>query len=231
MRKMIAAFCLCLSTLILQGGCDTRATDKEDMEVLIQTLDSCNNSSDGNGILGIFTQSTWDHNDALIKLALEGTEAEVKALHMADRMEVLRMRLRSNRAELSKLKGMEYTRFATSRGWYVLPREDRALATLTKFKFSPDGNEAWANLVHDGEPSNTRIHFIKEGGQWRYDEPDAMKSYSADYQFAARAERVPENRFIFNMLEQETGKDVPETIWQPLSAAETLEAPLLPPPR
>ncbi len=229
MRTLLFVWCALVAFLGPATGCDSRADDKQDMEVLVQTLDSCNNASDGNGILGIFTQSSFTNNDKLIKLALEGTEAQVKALHMCDRIEVLRMRLRATREELSKLRGQEYTRFATSRGWYVMPPAERATATLDRFRFNAAGDEAWAYLVHDGERSDTKIHFIKEGGLWRYDEPEAMIAYSRDCQRAARVEGMSENQYILMMLEEETGKEVPETVWQPMSAKEAAGIPLLPP--
>lgn len=228
MRTLFVAL---LSLSWILSGCDTRAQDKEDMIVLMQTLDSCNNASDGNNILGIFTQSTWAHNDRLIKLGLEGTEAEVKALPLFDRMEVLRMRLRSNREELSKLKGMEYTRFATSRGWYVTPVEQRAESTLDRFKFSAAGDEAWAYLVVDGEPTQTKIHFIKEGGEWRYDEPEAMIAYGRDYAREARQEGMSENEYIILVLEEEIGREVPDSVWQPLAATPQGNDLFAPPPK
>jgi hypothetical protein len=213
MRTLLLIVLFAFTPLI---GCDDKAADKEDIRAVWQQLDTCNNAADGNGVVAVFTESSFAANVKLMKVGLDGTPAQVKALPAFDRMEVLRMRLLSNRAEISKLDGRGYVRFATSKGWYVMPSEDRTKDTLPKITFSKSGTEAWANIVSEGKRTGMRLHFVKEGGQWKYDEPEAMVEYSRLLADEARAAGVSENDFIIDVLEEELGRKIPASIWDPM---------------
>ncbi len=212
-RPLLAAV---LTVLLSLAGCDARAADKEEISAIYDQLDQCNNNKDGTGVLTVFTKASFPRYEPLIKIALDGTPEQVRALPPTDRTEVLRMRLRATRAELAGLNGMEYTRFATGRGWYVSPDGGQVQSTLTRFRFNKTATEATAELVSDGERSGMRFRFIKEDDYWKYDEPFAIELYDRDLRRAARDEGVSEEQFILDLLEEEIGKEVPATVWEPM---------------
>lgn len=207
-----------LLLLLVLTGCDARSADKEEIRAVFQQLEDCNQAADGKNVLAVFTKSSFDHNEQLLKMGLDGTPEQVRALPPADMEEVLRMRLRATREELEKLDGRQYAEFGTGRGWYRRPSSSLSEQRLTKFTFTPDGREARAQVIADGVRTDTRIHFILEDGAWRYDEALAMREFDRDYRAAARDEGLKVHQFILNNLEDETGKEVPDSVWQPLRA-------------
>lgn len=197
-------------------GCDARQEDKDEINQLLFDLNYYNNAANGAAIVEVFDEDSFRHNEELLKAGLDGSEKEVRALPISDRLEVLRMRARATRAELEKLDGRGYAQFSTSRGWYITPPKERSEDALERFRFSEDGKEAWAYLVVDGEKVDVRFHFVKEGGRWRIDERRAMRSMDRFYAAEAREFGMSEDEYLLDLLEEETGKPVPKTVWQPM---------------
>jgi hypothetical protein len=227
-RQGLAALLLTLLLLPLVG-CDAHASDKEEISAVFQQLDDCNRASDGKNVVEVFTKSSFEHNEQMLKAGLDGTPEQVRALPPTDMLEVLRMRLLATREELEKLDGRGYVRFATGKGWYASAAAELPDQRLTRFKFSADGREAHAQAVFRGDRTGTRIHFIHEDGAWRYDEALAMREFDRGYRAAAHDEGMKLDQFILSELENETGKEVPNTIWQPMRGKQDDDKPPPPP--
>jgi hypothetical protein len=214
---------------LILTGCDARSDDRKEMRAVFARLNECNRAADGDGIVDVFTKSSFARNEELVKLGLDGTASQVKALPPNDMMEVLRMRLRSTRPELARLDGRGYVRYATSNGWYVRPPAELSDETLTGFTFTKDAREARAQVVSDGKKVPTRIHFIVEDNAWRYDEPEAMGEFDRDMHKWARQERMSIEELVLSLLEDELGKEIPSTVWDPMPGGQSDDKPPPPP--
>ena len=55
------------------SGCDENAAKKEELRALFANIDNCYNTSDGVGVLDLYTQSTFTYYDTLMPIILDGT--------------------------------------------------------------------------------------------------------------------------------------------------------------
>jgi hypothetical protein len=150
----------------------------------------------------------------VIKVALDGTKEEVQALGPTQRLEVLLIRLMAKRKDVERLDGREYCEFATSRGWYVTPPLEQTNDTLKKITVR--GNNASGQLYSDGQKTGLTMRFVKQGGKWRFDEPDAVAQWDRTWQQAASLEGASVTKLILEELEVRTGKEVTDAIWKPM---------------
>lgn len=213
-------------SLLFLTACDNHARDKRDIADVYGDIERCNNAKDGKTVVELLTSDTFRRYERLIKLGLDGSPDEVKALPPNDKFEVLLMRLMASREDISKLDGRGYVIFATSKGWYITPPSERSVDFVTKIKISSSGNDAHGQLVSDGYRTDVRLHFVKEGGSWRFDETAAVADYDDAIRRHCSAERISVDKFVFDWLEEQTGKPVPNSIWHPMiDEANSLFAP------
>lgn len=205
---------LLVFVMLFAGGCDPHAEDKRQIQKVSDDLDFYNNTRNGAQVVNLFTAETFEHYDRLIKLGLDGTPQQVRSLPPLDKMEVLRMRMRSTRSELSKMTGRQYAEYATSAGWYQTPPEDQVQIRLIRFRFS--GNNATAEAQLDRWKTGARMRFEKQDGVWKMDEPSSMAAWDAVYRDLAADEGMTVDEFLFEWLEDEIGRPVPESVWQPM---------------
>src|SRR3954465_10187855 len=96
-RSCCAALFLVFSCALI-AGCDARAADKEEIQQVYEDFNDCNNNRNGDSIVSYFTKESFEHNERMLKVGLDGSPEEVRAMPLNDRLEVLRMRLQATRA-------------------------------------------------------------------------------------------------------------------------------------
>ncbi len=210
-----------LSVVMAAGlwGCDAHAADKQALQALIDTHAKANEAKDGATIARILSQNTFDHYERNLKLALDGTKAEVYAASASDRMEIARIRMLMNRRQIEKMTGKEYAVYSTSQGWYSFGFDPGEVlgVDLTNFKFAgkdtayaqPRGGRRNKALPH-------RYTFIKEGGSggdWKYDETSSYEHWSQELEEDARRSNREINLFILELVAEDTGKPVNKSLF------------------
>ena len=200
--------------LLLVPACDEFAEDKEEIKTVFDNVNLYNNTKNGKAILECFTEESFAAYEPTIRVALDGTKEEVLALGPTERLEALMIRLMAKRKEVEKLSGREYCEFATSRGWYVTPPLEQTSDTLKKITVR--GNNASGQLYSDGQKTGLTMRFVKQGGNWRFDEPDAMAQWDQTWQQAASIEGASVTELILEELEARTGKEITDAIWKPM---------------
>jgi hypothetical protein len=214
MLTRILPLLLPLLLLPLLTGCDAHLDDTREIREVYADLEFCYNARDGAKVVTLLTRDTFDHYDRLLKLGLDAKPDEVRALPPMDKMEVLRMRLLGRSAELARMNGRQYIEFATSQGWYITPPDERTDDRLERFRFG--AGEATAELVMDGWRTGARFRFVKEDGAWKIDEPVSLASWDSVFRQIARDEGMTVDELIFDLLEDEVGHEIPESVWQPM---------------
>lgn len=167
---------------------------------------------DGKAALEILTAPSVEAYGPLLKIALDASEEQVRALAPAQKLEVLRMRHRSTRSQLSKLDPPGFVRFATDQGWYsaVDPDQEFVLTDL-------DIHDDWAVGVEDfGHNLKLRIYFIKEDGKWKLNEWRAMQEDGPLYEAVAKELEMSVDDFLLLILEDENGQPPNQWIWRPM---------------
>ena len=203
-----------ISLLFLPACNNEHAQDEKDLAKLAESLDDFNNHSNGEGVAGIFSKNTFELYDRLLKVGLNGTAQQVRALPPAEQFEVLLMRIKGSRAEVAKLDGRGYVVYGTSKGWYITAFEDRTTDTLKHFKFSD--TDATADLYSDGEKSGLRMRFVKEDGVWKIDETYFYDSLSAFITKNSREAGISVEEFLTLVLDDHLKGQVPDNPWQPM---------------
>lgn len=214
MRRLATVVMIGLGALLL-CGCDDRAEDKEALRALFANVDTCYNSSDGVGVLALYTQSTFEYYDRLLPIILDGSREAVKELPPGYQYEVVLARLKSTRAQLAGLSGRQYMSMATRSGWYVIPPEYRTNDTLGDFQFLGQ-DEAWASIYTEGEKTGLSLCFRREDGVWKVDEPRSWDSSLRAWQDEATREGMTLEQYIKFMAAWDQASDVPDSIWDPM---------------
>jgi hypothetical protein len=200
---------------VLLAGCvDPSAEDKEAILAAYRERERCNNEKDGRAVLEVYAERSFKPYEKVIRAALSASKEELRQLAPTDRVEVLLIRARAKAEDIEKLSAREFVAYATGKGWYTTPPEDRRELTLKRFTFK--GDEAWAELYEDRQPSGMRLHFLKEGEKWRLDEPDEQAQVAVLMRRDARESGEKMDDYVLMEVERRLGKEPPGTIWTPL---------------
>jgi hypothetical protein len=145
-------------------------------------------------------------------LALAGDEKTIKDLSMVNRMQVLLVRQRVKLDLLKTLDGSGLFGYAVDQNWVgkngvvrsgiqdVAARDQRATAKVTV----------------DGKVTAEVFHFVKEGGQWKFDLMPTIKKSDQVLQMTAKSRGMEENEFLFSIISSLSGRKVTDEIWKPL---------------
>lgn len=226
----LCAVLVLVMTPAFVGGCDKHAEDKKAIQAVIDIHARANEGKDGNTIATILSDNTFQHYERVLRLALDGTKAEVAALQASDRLEVGRIRVRGKRSVLEKMTGKQYAVWATNQGWYSFgdgSAEGVEGIELTDFKFAPP-DTAYARprtgetemgmvglrMRRKEKKSPFKYTFIKQADGWKYDETSAYEHWSSELDEIAAANRMDTDGLIIELLTEETGKKVPRSIFE-----------------
>ncbi len=213
LRTIAAVIALCL-VLVLPACNNAHAQDEKDLKKLQETFTECENTSNGARMVPLLSDASFALYDRLRKVGLDGSERQVRGLPPGEQVEVLMMRAKAKRADLVKLDGKGYVEFVASRGWYADSFEDQADEQLKHFKFA--GDSADAELYMDGEASGLRMHYVKEGGVWKVDEPANYEELSRFMARKSGEAGIPVADFIEMILEKRAPDADIDSLWGPM---------------
>jgi hypothetical protein len=166
----------------------------------------------GQSALSCVNRSTLQHYARMKALALEGQEKEIRQLTPLNKLIVLLIR---HRVPVDDLRGMtseELFIHGVNQGWIgkdsIL---DSDIGQLQVF-----GNDASAEYVMRGNPTQLKFRFTKEDGKWRIDLTALMSMADHAMSMMIKEEGLEEDTLIISVIELVSGKKAPPTIWQPL---------------
>lgn len=170
---------------------------------------------DGGAAAEVVDTETLAYYTRMRDLALKGDAATVKKQSFIDRMMVVRLRHEVGADALKKMGGRELFAYAVTQGWVSARSVEKA--QLGKVKIA--GKEATGEYIVGGQVAPFTFVF-KQGEQgWRFSLlPLLVIGESAMKQMAKQAGQE-ENQFLFALVEEVSGKAVPEDIWEPLVAS------------
>lgn len=209
-----------LPLLTTSAGCDSRATEvKETMTRLIHATEA----RDAETVASLYTRSTYEHYDDVLRLAREATREQIGRLSMHERLEVLHMRHSMTLAEMKSLDGCAYIKKCVRDGsWQV----EWGVEDYGKVKVT--GNSAWME-VKEPDRRITRagrrwledkrqafnIRFYFEGEEWKLDETSLLDLWDRLLLTESRSSGMMQDEFLFALLEESSGKPVSKSIWDP----------------
>lgn len=203
--------------LFVPAGCDDA---REEVELTWQELNTTAARRDGEGFARLLSPESVGHFDRLIKVALDAPYAKTQRLPVRERYEILRMRNRMKRKDLSKMDGRAWVVHAVNQGWYG-GSEDTVLK-IGRIRTS--GNSATADIVYeipgrvvDKDLVITTLAFNKVEDRWLVDvrQPDPLIEQVV--QRMREIGHASEDQALLALETRASGKDVPrEALWDPM---------------
>lgn len=216
--RALAAAVLVLCTAL--PACDHAM---EDIERTLTELEMAANRHDGEGFARWLAPESFQHYDRLIKIALDGNSRQIEVLPMSERYDVLVMRNRSTRKELSKMDGRAWVVHIVNQGWLdgqAVPNED----LVDKKVVRVSGTSATLEIIYDvrqplftGEGSGRKfsdtIGFQKVDDLWLADARRPSVLFERMIALLRQAALRTPYQLMIGMEEKATGKPVPTDIW------------------
>jgi hypothetical protein len=151
--------------------------------------------------------------------ALKSNRNTVQQLPISSRLMVVLMRHRIAPAELREMNGRSVFIHGVKNKWISERSVNRLDFTLDQVDVSRDATTA--EVFPGGRDSQAKLSFIKEQGKWRFDLVPMMAITDGLLRATARNAEMDENAFMLKILEMTTGREVDESIWNPIDAERT----------
>ena len=168
----------------------------------------------GEDVAELVTASTIDYYGELLALTLEADEQTLRGRRLIDRMTILLLRHRFPAPELHALDGRGLLVLGVEEG--MVGTEDVVAADLGEVEVSGDTAVAEA-ITAEGAGPGLNWEFRREGGRWRIDLTAPLPIANLALEQAAAESGLPEDDFVFRLIEATTGTQVQEDIWDPPS--------------
>jgi hypothetical protein len=172
---------------------------------------------DGEAAAAFVSKGTVDYYGKIKELALRGERQTVAGLPILDKMTVLMLRL-TYRADT--LENMTATSLFASAVEKELFNMDTVVSSeVGKVKVS--GERASITLINRGVENQAFLPlFVKEGRSWKLDSTALFGILGWALEKSAKDSGLSEDEFLVEILSKTTGKEVTNTIWEPLHPAQ-----------
>jgi hypothetical protein len=220
-KRNLAVLAAVLALLVVPAGCDE---SREEIELTWQEVNTTASQRNGEGYARLLAPESFQHFDRIIKIALDAPYEKTQRLPVSERYDMLMMRNRMTRKELSKMDGRAWVVHAVSQGWYQESGDVAAELRLKIGNIRARGNSATADIVFeipgrvvDKDFVITRLSFAKVEDRWLVDlrQPDPL----IDWYVKREREmgHLSEDQVLLAMESEDSGKEVPrETLWDPM---------------
>lgn len=202
------------------AGCkDPQAGDKAAIRQTLRAYDAANRERNGKAVVELMSQGTLDFYTKLVRVALDGTEAESRALPAQYRMELIRMRTLATRKDLKGMDGKAFQSWATTQGWYSMDTDGWESLTrgMSDIKIDLDGKGGWCYIFEDGKRTRFMLRFEKVGDQWRFDETSAGEHFDDWTKRLARDFGQTQDDLLIDLVSDELEVEIdPKAIWRPM---------------
>ncbi|MEX2218293.1 MAG: hypothetical protein WD749_05990 [Phycisphaerales bacterium] len=183
----------------------------EEVRAAFDTFDGATDRRVAQEAMGVMDPVYFEHMDYLIKLARTGSRERVLSLPAHERMEIVAMRNRLTRDELSKVDGAGWVRLSIERGWWAADPGEPALSIGRVTFRSP---RASGELLVDGQRTGLTVEFVKTNDQWLVD-PRPVDEWWGSFVSKRATSAGNLDQMILNLESVESGKRVNQTIWDP----------------
>jgi len=169
---------------------------------------------DGTAAVACVDAKTLEYYGEMLDLALRGSRVKVMALSVLDKMMVISIRHRVPRAVLEGMTPESLFVHAVDEGWI-----DRAsVETLELGEIVVSAGTARVVFLTEGKTiPGARLVFRQEEERWKIDLTSIMPLASLAFEGAIRQSGISEEEFLTSVLEEASGVEVGESVWEPIS--------------
>jgi hypothetical protein len=158
------------------------------------------------------TSKTIDYYDMELNLAINGDSSTISALGLMDKLTVFIARHRIPRKEILKMTGKDFFIYAVDNGMIG----KNSVVTTQIGEVHVEGNFANGQMILNGQKTPLYFQFSKEDNEWKVDLTSLFPQSNMALTKMVSDQGLSDNDFIFQTLENLTGKKVSKNIWRPL---------------
>lgn len=205
-----------LIALCLPGCEDPHAQDKAAIRASLRQLDEANEECDGPGAVAVMSSQGIADYTRLVKMALDAPREKVIVMGASEKLQIIQLRNRLTRTELEKMDGAAYQAHATGECWYFMG-DDYVGYEGSIGDIDVMGDMAYGHILdEDGDDSGLLAEFAREDGVWKVNEFSFHRQWDEWMHEWAGLERMTEDELIVRLEEIEWGKDIRDSIWDPM---------------
>ncbi len=167
---------------------------------------------DGEKAVTFVDQNTLDYYGKMLDLALRGHRGTVRARTTADRLMILFIRHRIPLESAKQMTGESLFAHAVDEGW--IGRESVITNELGDIAVS--GTSGTGVHISAGEESPIKWVFQKEGDRWKMDLTAVMPIADQALKQIIQESGLPDDEFLTEIIEAVSGKEVDDTVWDPM---------------
>lgn len=167
---------------------------------------------DGPRAASLVSDGTLALYQRLRDVALIGSEADVRALRLTDRLQVLLLRVRVPAAQLETMDGRALFAHTVTQNWIGKTGIQRA--SLGAIDVAQP--RAVARLLANGQPTGESYHFEQRGGEWCFDLLPSVEFVEQALRTQREKLGIEENAFVLSTIATLTGNKPDASIWKPL---------------
>ncbi|HVM95464.1 MAG TPA: hypothetical protein VMT89_03695 [Candidatus Acidoferrales bacterium] len=183
----------------------------ENIQAVFRTYKDAVLKGDGAAAAAVLSQDTVDWYAESQQLALHGTKDQLQKLQPLQRFQALAFRYRTDPHVLRTLSPRQVIAYAVEQGWMGKSTLERTDIGDVKIA----GDTAEAEVTVDGKPAGQQYNFMREQGQWRFDQLPLLASGDEQLRAAAAQRKMSEEQLILALLEAFSKKKVGDEIWVP----------------
>lgn len=213
--------------LMFQSGCDKHGQDRQVIKFTFDNTFKAANEHDGAVFVNQLSSESVAYYTRTLQVALSGRKADVQALPLHQRYEVLLTRLLGKRAELKDMDGKAFAEWSINSGlWDYIPEPnlDLDLGYLTftqtdaigKLKANVQRTQRsrrfGSRQVMRQESTPYTVRFVLENGQWKYDNTAYSKAIEGEIKDYVKGAK-DEGAELLKLLGDVTDRSIPPTIW------------------
>lgn len=195
---------------------DLRESDAQESALVRACFDGYKEAildQDGDRAVGMVDETTLKYYGRMRELALHGKHEDVRDLSTTNKLMVLMLRHLIPLDALTEMTSESLFVYAVGNGWI-----GRASVISNEVgDIGVGGTSATGVHVFQGQETPFKWIFRKEEGGWKINLTSMMVMGDQALKMAVRKSGLPENDFLFSVLESVSGRRVQDTVWQPLT--------------
>lgn len=164
------------------------------------------------------SQNTIDYYGDMRRLAVCEPAEQIKAESMVNRIQILSMRFRVPTDTLVTLSDREVVVYGVDQGW--IGKE--SVMNIETGEVKIQGEEAFVDVLQQGQPSGIQFRFAKESDGWKLDLLPTIELSNRAFEQLAELQELEQNDFIFGILAILEGREPTEDIWNPVAPNDPL---------
>jgi hypothetical protein len=166
----------------------------------------------GEAAVKLVDSRTIKYYDKMAQLSRDADSASIEEMSILDKLMLLSIRHRAPKADIKSFDGRKLLLYAIKNG--MVGKNSVANNTLGEITVNAD--YAQGQLVANEKKTPLYFNFYREDSQWKLDLTSIFSASTAVMNKMVERSGKTEDDFIFDLLEQVSGRRPKNDIWKPI---------------